>query len=193
MSAPAYSERFDAAVALAIDAFRSHYRKTTRIPYVTHLLSVCATVGEYGGDEDQMIAAVLHDWLEDVPGADPRVLEDRFGARVRMLVEALTDTVEHPKPPWRPRKERYLALLRDEPADVKLISAADKLHNVRSILRDHHDIGDAVFDRFSAKKHETLWYFRAVCEALGANWRHAVLDELRDAVADLHRVAQTPI
>jgi (p)ppGpp synthase/HD superfamily hydrolase len=181
----AYSPRFDEAVAYAIDSFRTKYRKATRVPYVTHLLAVCALVGEHGGDEDQMIAAILHDTLEDVDGSSAEELERRFGKRVAHLVVALSDTVVRPKPPWKERKQKYLAHLRHEPVDIKLISCADKLHNCRSVIRDHKVVGDDVFERFSAPKHETLWYFREVAAALGEGWTHPLLDELRSAVAEL--------
>lgn len=190
---PAYSRRLDDALALAADAFRDHQRKATGVPYLTHLLSVCAIVGEYGGDEDQMIAALLHDYLEDVDGGAEPMLAARFGPRVAHMVAALSDTKVFPKPPWQERKDRYLALLRDEPVDIKLVSAADKLHNCRSVIRDHHAVGDAVFERFTAGKAGTLWYYRAVADALGHGWDHAIVVELREAVADLHRLAEPAI
>ena len=186
MAREAYSRRFDDALALATDAFRRKSRKETTIPYETHLLAVCALVGEHGGDEDQMIAAILHDYLEDIEGTTAAELEGRFGERVANLVVALSDATSRPKPPWRPRKEAYLAALRHEPHDVKLISAADKWHNCRSIIRDHRVMGDRIFERFSVEKEQTLWYFRAVIDALAEGWNHAILDELRAAVAELH-------
>jgi (p)ppGpp synthase/HD superfamily hydrolase len=193
MAKQAYSRRFDDAMNLAVEAFRDKFRKQTQIPYITHLIAVCATVGEHGGDEDQLIAALLHDYLEDIPGATASELQDRFGERVAAYVIALSDTTVHPKPPWKQRKVSYLAHLRDEAPDLKLISAADKLHNCRSVIRDHNVMGEKIFDRFSVPKEETLWYFRAVLEALETNWRHPILDELRDAVNDLHRVSEVPI
>jgi len=182
----AYSERLDRALALAADAFRGTFRKSTNIPYLTHLLSVFASVGEHGGDEDQMIAAILHDYLEDIPGSTAEELQAAFGERVARLVAALSDTTVFPKPPWKERKLNYLAHLRDEPEEVKLISAADKLHNCRSILRDYYRQGDSVFLRFTASKTETLWYYRAVTEALANGWSHPILSELEEAVRDLH-------
>lgn len=201
MSMQAYSERFDQAVALAVDAFRSKWRKAQspddrRIPYVTHLLSVCALVGEHGGTEDQMIAAILHDWLEDIPGASFEELEARFGPHVAELVLAMSDTTTpEDKAPWRPRKEAYLVRLRDEAPDLKLIGAADKLHNCRTLIDDVLRNGDAAFERFNAPdpKHDTLWYYRACVVALEAGWDHAILEDLRGAVADLHRAAETPL
>lgn len=172
MKAPAYSSRLDDAVALAVDAFRPIRRKGTEIPYITHLFSVMALVGEHGGDEDQLIAAVLHDWLEDVEGAEEAELRRRFGDRVARMVSALSDATSHPKPPWRERKERYLAHLREEPAEVKLISAADKLHNCQCIRRDHTEVGAAVWNRFAGGRDGTLWYYQSLVGALGAGWAH---------------------
>jgi GTP pyrophosphokinase len=173
-----YSTRLDDAILLATDAFRYKVRKGSGIPYLTHLVQVMVYVAEHGGDEDQMIAAVLHDYLEDIPGAKADDVEARFGPRVRRMVEALSDATTHPKPPWKERKLSYLEELRGEPAEVKLISAADKLHNARSIRRDFTTLGVDVFDRFTASKEETLWYYQSVVIALGEGWTHPLLDEL---------------
>jgi (p)ppGpp synthase/HD superfamily hydrolase len=189
----AYSSKLDEAAAFAAEKFRDKFRKQTTIPYLTHLWAVAALVGEHGGDEDQIIAALLHDVLEDCPDVKEADLRLRFGDRVTRYVVALSDTVSHPKPPWRERKEAYLLHLANESADLKLISCADKLHNCRSILRDHRAIGDVIFSRFNAPKHETLWYFRALADALGHGWEHLILVELREAVHDLHAVAQPPM
>ena len=182
-SEPMYSERLDRAVARATDACRTHYRKGSGVPYLTHLFQVMVTVGEYGGDEDQMIAALLHDYLEDVRDATGEELDERFGPRVRRLVEQLSDTTDYPKPPWRERKEVYLEKLRNEPEELKLISAADKLHNARSILRDLRTIGEELWERFTGKKEGSLWYYGAVVDALGEGWAHPILEELRETVA----------
>lgn len=184
-----YTRRLDEAVALALDAFRDKVRKGTRVPYMTHLLSVMCLVAEYGGDEDQLVAAVLHDWLEDVPGADPAELERRFGAHVRDLVVGLSDSTTHPKPPWRARKEDYLRALREEPADLKLVSAADKLHNCMSIRRDLEFVGDALWSRFTGGRDGTLWYYEAVVDALGTGWSHPLHDRLAAEVEQLLREA----
>lgn len=182
----AYSERFDRAVALAVRDFRDITRKATSIPYVTHLFAVTARVGEEGGDEDQLIAAVLHDWLEDVRGATAEALEAEFGERVANMVVALSDTTEFPKPPWRARKEAYIAQLRGKPAEVKLVSCCDKHHNARTIVRDLRAAGPESLDRFTGGREGTLWYYAAVAEALGHGWHAPVLDDLRDQVAEMH-------
>ena len=184
-----YTERLDAGVLLAMDAFRSRRRKATTIPYLTHLLQVMCIVAEHGGDEDQLVAAVLHDWLEDIPGADASVLEERWGPRVRRLVEALSDSTGEPKPPWEERKLRYLAHLRAQPAEVKLISAADKLHNCASIRKDHAVVGARVWERFTAGKKGTLWYYQAVSDALAVDWDHPLHRMLAEEVRLLHAEA----
>ncbi len=188
-----YSERLDLALAFAADAFRARTRKGSTIPYLTHLLQVMVTVAEHGGDEDQMIAALLHDYLEDIAGARREDLVSRFGEDVARLVEALSDAVPGARMPWETRKRRYVARLRDEGARTKLISAADKLHNARSIARDHARVGDDVWARFTATRAQTLWYYRAVLDALSAGWSHPLLDELRGVVVALHEAAGEPM
>ncbi|MBK7581434.1 MAG: HD domain-containing protein [Myxococcales bacterium] len=190
---PAYSTRLDEALGFVADAFRHRARKGSGVPYLSHLLAVAACVSEHGGDEEQTIAALCHDYLEDIPGADAALLESRFGARVARLVVGLSDSVTQPKPPWKERKLAYLAKLRDEPDELKLISAADKLHNASAILRDHRAIGEAVWDRFTATRDETLWYYRGVLSALGTGWNHPLLDELSTAVRAMHAAAGTPL
>lgn len=189
MPEPMYSKRLDDALALAADAFRHERRKATDIPYLCHLLQVMVWVGEYGGDEDQMIAAVLHDYLEDVEGSSETELRRQFGDRVADYVVDLSDTVVRPKPPWKARKVEYIAKLAQKPADVKLISACDKLHNAESILRDHRAHGDTLWERFTAPKEGTLWYYRSITEALGEGWSSPVLDRLRQTVDTIHAEA----
>ncbi len=181
----AYSPRLDDAVLLAMQSFRGVTRKGTDIPYLTHLLHVMVLVGEYGGDEDQMIGAVLHDWLEDIEGADLNALSERFGPRVAGYVRALSDSDTHPKPPWKERKHAYIAHLQHEAHDLKLISAADKLHNCMSIRRDHAEIGPRIWERFSGGRRGTLWYYDAVTIALGVGWDHALHRRLRAEVDGL--------
>jgi (p)ppGpp synthase/HD superfamily hydrolase len=182
---PCYSERLDDALRFVAHAFRHRVRKGTGIPYLTHLLAVMVLVAEHGGDEEQMLAALLHDYLEDIEGASTEEIDKRFGTRVARLVEALSDSTEHPKPPWEQRKRSYLEKLAREPAELKLVSAADKLHNARSLVRDFDDVGDALWERFTADRDQTLWYYKSVCTALGTDWEHPLLDELERTVAEL--------
>lgn len=190
---PCYGLRVDQALALATDSFRYTRRKATKIPYLAHLLQVMVTVAEHGGDEEQLVAAVLHDYLEDIDGSSAEELSSRFGARVARLVVALSDTTLRPKPAWGPRKRRYLEHLADAPAEVKLISAADKLHNAQSILRDLKTVGPVVFDRFSASADRTLWYYRRVVGSLSSGWEHALLADLSQVVQAIHQLAGKPM
>lgn len=189
---PLYGARMAEALVLAADAFARRVRKGTTIPYLTHLLQVAATVGEHGGDEEQIVAAILHDYLEDIEGASAEELRERFGTRVARLVEGLSDATIRPKPGWHERKVRYLANLRAEPSELKLISAADKLHNATSIVRDYLRHGSGVFDRFTASREQTLWYYREVVDALAEGFEHPIVDELRAKVAELHALVDEP-
>ncbi len=181
----AYTERLDDAIALAVADFRHVRRKGTEIPYLTHLLAVTALVGENGGDEDQLIAAILHDWLEDVEGASAASLEARFGARVARIVAALSDSEVLPKPPWAARKLAYVARLAGMPAEVKLVSAADKLHNARSLRLDVERHGLATLDRFTGGRQGLLWYYTAVHDALTAGWSNPLVALLAEEVGRL--------
>ncbi len=158
--------RLAEAVAYAAAAHRGQVRKSTSIPYLSHLLAVAAIVLEYGGDEETAVAALLHDVVEDA-GGKARLTEvrARFGVNVAAVVDGCTDADTHPKPPWRGRKEAYIARLAGEPGTVHLVSAADKLHNARSLLTDHHDVGPALWARFNGGKEGTLWYYRTLVGA----------------------------
>jgi (p)ppGpp synthase/HD superfamily hydrolase len=192
MSAPAYSDKLAEAMAFITDQFRFKVRKGTGVPYLTHLMCVAAMVGEGGGDEEQIIAALCHDYLEDIPGASEAELIRRFGPRVNAMVVALSDCAGEPKPPWRERKDAYLAALSEKSADVKLIAAADKLHNCGSLVRDHLRMGDAIFERFNAKKSGTLWYYRELLPPLRKNWSHYLLEDLGASVQRLYKIAEVP-
>jgi (p)ppGpp synthase/HD superfamily hydrolase len=151
------------AIAYAITAHAGQVRKGSSTPYFAHLLAVAAIVLEYGGDETAAVAAVLHDVVEDC-GGQPRLADvrARFGHAVAAIVEGCTDADTLPKPPWRGRKEAYIARLAAESPAVQLVSAADKLHNVRSLLTDHCETGAATWSRFNGGRDGTLWYYRTL-------------------------------
>ena len=153
-------------------------------------MSVTATVIEYGGDEEMAIAALLHDAVEDQGGA-PRLREIRrkFGKRVAHIVDGCTDTDQQPKPPWLERKRAYVARVGREGADVRLVSAADKLSNVRETLHDFRLHGEEVFERFAGKKAGTLWYYRALVEAFRGAGSHPLVEELDRVVKELESLA----
>ena len=163
------SLRFDEAFAYASRLHACQQRKGTDIPYLAHLLAVTAIVLEYGGGEDEAIAALLHDAIEDQGGPATRAeIRHRFGEHVVDIVDGCTDAETVPKPPWRQRKEAYVAHVGDASSSVRLVSAADKLHNARSILADYRQLGEALWDRFRGGRDGTLWYYRALVDAFRA-------------------------
>jgi (p)ppGpp synthase/HD superfamily hydrolase len=178
--------RFGEAFYFAAEKHSGQTRKGTGVPYISHLMSVAALVLEAGGDEDQAIAALLHDVVEDC-GGEPMLQEvrDRFGDRVAGIVKGCTDAYTIPKPPWKQRKLEYLKVLRDADDDIRLVSAADKLHNVRTILADYRLEGDSVWNRFSGRRDGTLWYYRAVLNVLLQGTRNRLIGELERAVQEL--------
>lgn len=161
------SHRFENALVLACQLHRRQTRKASATPYVSHLLAVASLVLEHGGDEDEAIAALLHDAIEDQGGSAARELIGRqFGPSVAAIVEGCTDADLVPKPPWRARKEAHLARLAEASPSVRLVAAADKVHNGRCILRDHARAGETVWRRFSAPKADVQWYYAAAATVL---------------------------
>lgn len=192
--------RFEAAFRYAARAHAGQTRKGTPRPYIGHLLSVAALVLEYGGDEDQAIAALLHDAAE-AAGGRPRLADIRrkFGRRAARIVEGCSDSfAERPsdRPPWKARKRDYLARLPGEPAEVKLVSAADKFANVRELVSDLRHDGPATFARFQGRRDGTLWYYRELARAFRRGKQSPslvrLLGDYERAVAELRRLAARP-
>jgi (p)ppGpp synthase/HD superfamily hydrolase len=182
------AQRFGSALAFAAEKHARQRRKGARIPYISHPLAVASLVLENGGGEDEAVAALLHDVAEDQGGrAALAEIRERFGARVAAIVEGCSDTLEDPKPAWRPRKEAYVAHLRRAARSVWLVAAADKLLNARAILKDYRSLGDRVWARFSAPKEEVLWYYRAVTRALEARGSSPLVEELDRTVKEIVR------
>jgi (p)ppGpp synthase/HD superfamily hydrolase len=178
--------RFEEALVLANRLHWDQTRKATPIPYVGHLLGVASLVVEDGGTEDEVIAALLHDAVEDQGGAETLAsLRRRFGDAVADIVDACSDTDQQPKPPWHERKQRYIDHLRTAPEGVLRVSAADKLHNARAILADHRRDGDAVFRRFSVPKDGTLAYYCLLDDIYRKRLGGTLADELHQVVEAL--------
>jgi (p)ppGpp synthase/HD superfamily hydrolase len=185
------SERFVRAVALARELHRDQVRKgSDGIPYIAHLLGVASIVIEDGGDEDEAIAALLHDAPEDQGGAPTlERIRSEFGRRVAAIVEACTDTLESPKPLWRERKERYLEHLEEVPEDVLRVPLADKVHNARAILADYREVGEELWSRFRGGREESLWYYRELAEVFCRRRPGPLADELRRTVEQVEALA----
>ena len=148
--------RFASALVYAYEIHAGQLRKGTEIPYISHLLGVTSIALDHGATEDEAIGALLHDAAEDAGGA-PVISEirARFGPAAAEIVAGCSDTFETPKPPWRARKEAYIAHLASASPSVLLVSSADKLHNVRSITSDYRRIGDALLPRFTGGREGT--------------------------------------
>ena len=164
-------------------------RKGTTVPYLSHLMAVTSLVLEAGGDEDLAIAALLHDVVEDCGGM-PRLREIRrqFGPRVAKIVEGCTDSFVEPKPEWVERKKGYLQEVKHADRETRLVSASDKLHNVRTILADYRKDGERIWPRFNGKKEGTLWYYRALSDEYKRRNPNRITRELEIAVAELERL-----
>jgi len=155
--------RFQRAFQFAAEKHFGQTRKASTIPYIAHVMGVASLVLEAGGDEDLAIAALLHDVVEDCGGVPMlKEVRRRFGKRVAEVVDGCTDAYEVPKPPWRERKESYIRRLKKESAATRLVSAADKLNNVRSILSDYRVVGESVWSRFNGRREGTVWYYRTL-------------------------------
>lgn len=178
-----FGPKFDEALLFAHELHRHDVRKGTGKPYISHLLGVCSLVVDYGGDEEMAIAALLHDAVEDHGGAPMlETIRARFGDRVAHIVDGCTDTYATDagkKEPWRQRKEAYLARIPAEDADTRLVSAADKLYNCRTILRDVRREGLAALDRFNGGRKDTVWYYDQLVMA----FRHAGTNDLVEQLA----------
>lgn len=184
------TRRFGDALAFAAEKHAGQLRKGTRIPYISHPLAVASLVLEHGGGEDEAIAALLHDVPEDCGGrAALDEIRRKFGKTVARIVEGCTDTFDKPKPPWKHRKAKYLAHLATASKSVLLVSAADKVHNARSILSDYREHGEKLWERFNAGRDGQLWYYRQLIKAFRARGSSPLVDELDRVVTELERLA----
>jgi GTP pyrophosphokinase len=185
------TDRFTQALAFPVRIHAGQRRKGTAIPYLSHPLAVASLALEHGADEDEAMAALLHDAIEDGPPEAAEEIARLFGPRVAALVAGCSDSQGRPKPPWRRRKEAYLAHLAEAPAGVLLVSLADKVHNARAILLDYRQVGEALWSRFKADKAGTLWYYRAPVAAFQARQEapRALVEELARTVAVLEALA----
>lgn len=189
--------RISAAFALAALVHEKQKRKSTDIPYISHPMAVAAQVSVWGGSEDQFIAALLHDVVEDGGAQYMPVIEEHFGKHVLDLVMACSDAAPQrgqPKGAWIERKEKYIANLRSAADEVLLISAADKWHNLASILADAKQLGEVVFDRFirqdferTDKKKMVLWYYKELL-AVYRQRNVPVVVELENLLSEIENV-----
>ncbi len=186
---PILTERFDEAYVFASELHRWQLRKGTEVPYLAHLLGVASLVIEDGGDEDEAIAALLHDAVEDQGGvATLNEIRRRFGERVAEIVVQSTDhDPAQDRPSWHVRKQAYVASLPDKPESHRVV-LADKLHNARSVLTDYRRVGEQVWQRFSAGR-EVLGYLRALADTFTRVSTSPMAVDLDRTVAELERLS----
>jgi (p)ppGpp synthase/HD superfamily hydrolase len=183
--------RFERALDLAFELHHGQSRKGSGIPYFGHLLGVASIVIETGGSEDEAIAALLHDAAEDQGGhATVERIRAEFGDSVAEVVEECSDSFGEPKPPWRERKQAYLAGLEEASGAALAVSLADKLHNMRTIVVDYRAVGDRLWDRFNADRDDVLWYYRSLAAAFARLRPGPLATELSGAVAELERLVE---
>lgn len=185
------SHRFTEALVYATKLHATQTRKGSKIPYISHLLGVASIALEYGADEDEAIAALLHDAIEDQGGTPVRTeIRLQFGDRVTEIVDGCTDSDTTPKPPWSERKKAYINHIPNASASVRLVSCADKLHNIRSILKDYRLQGDFLWDLFKGGKQGTLWYYRSLVTAFRQADSTPIVMELDRLVSELESLVE---
>jgi (p)ppGpp synthase/HD superfamily hydrolase len=189
-----FQQRFENALVLANRLHCQQIRKGSGVPYISHLLAVTSLVLENGGGEDEAIAALLHDSVEDQGGDTTLDLIRReFGDKVANIVASCSDSHTTPKPPWRERKETYLAHLASASTSARLVSAADKVHNARTILNDYRYLGESVWSRFKGGRDGTIWYYHSLVDIFQSVDQNPLVDELARIVSELENLAgKTP-
>jgi (p)ppGpp synthase/HD superfamily hydrolase len=185
------SSRFEEAAIFAIRLHAGQVRKSTDVPYISHLFAVTALVLQDGGSEDEAIAALLHDAVEDQGGLETlEEIRRRFGNDVANIVNSLSDAYAIPKPPWRQRKQDYIAHMKQATEAVRRVSLADKLHNARDILRTLKEEGDGTWERFRGGEKGTLWYYRSLVDVFNETGSDFMTQELGRVVAELEELAE---
>lgn len=185
---PTLTGRFDAAFVYAHEAHASHQRKGTGAPYIGHLMGVASIVIDDGGDEDEAVAALLHDAAEDCGGRERLAdIRERFGDAVAKIVEDCTDAWTQPKAPWMERKRQYVDHARALPPPSLRVSSADKVHNAYAILRDLRNTGEAVWERFNAPPDDVVWYYQSLVRSYREAGGGRLVDELDRIVRAIER------
>ncbi|WP_341530143.1 HD domain-containing protein [Nostoc sp. UHCC 0302] len=178
--------KFEEALVYATRLHANQTRKISGVPYIAHLLSVTALVLEAGGTEEEAIAGLLHDAIEDQGGKSTREeIRQRFGETVVTIVDGCTECDTYPKPPWQERKQQYLENLRHASPSVRLVSLADKLHNARSLLSDLRQHGSSIWKEFKTGREGTLWFYQQLQQVYSATGSDFLAQELSRVIQEL--------
>ena len=152
------------------------------VPYVTHLFSVAALLSTYADKEDVIISGLLHDTLEDTPYTEEE-LEEEFGKKIKDTVLSVTEATFHEKKTtmfsWQERKDRYLENLKNAGADALMVSAADKIHNLQTMIDDYKKHGEVIWKNFKVDKERQLWFFGAVLAILEERLQRGIVPHYR--------------
>ncbi len=183
------SKLWQQAFTYASNLHADQQRKGKDVPYISHLMGVAAIVLEQGGTENQAIGALLHDAVED-QDVTVEEIREQFGDEVAEIVEGCTDAETKPKPPWRERKEKYIAHLSEAGRSVWLVAAADKVYNARTILADYRTEGESLWQRFTGRKDGTLWYYKTLAHTFREIDPSPLADELGRVVSELERLVR---
>lgn len=167
------------ALIAASKSHRNQCRKNSDIPYITHPVTVGMMLIKAGYEDDIVAAGILHDTVEDTD-LTMMDIQREFGPRIAKIVEGCSEP--NKSLPWKERKEHTIEFLRTANEEIRVVACADKLHNIRSIVQDHEQIGDSVWDRFNAGKDQQAWYYTNIVESLGYLSSFPLLKELQTEV-----------
>lgn len=186
-------QHFNDAFLFASRLHDGQMRKGSSVPYLSHLMAVSALVMENGGTQDQAIAALLHDTVEDQGGEETlSEIRERFGDDVASIVEECSESLDIKDHPWRERKEWFLNRIVQMSERGLLVCVADKFHNVQGLINDHRNQGDQMWSSFNAGKTEQLWYYRSVAALLCERTENTLATTLSEKVDELEaRCAET--
>ncbi|MCC5639153.1 HD domain-containing protein [Nostoc sp. CHAB 5844] len=180
------TSKFEEALVYATRLHTHQTRKISGVPYIAHLLSVAALVLEAGGTEEEAIAGLLHDAVEDQGGKSTREeIRQHFGETIVAIVDGCTECDTLPKPPWEERKKKYLENLRHASPSVRLVSLADKLHNARSLLADLQQHGSSIWQQFKTGKEGTLWFYQQLQQVYCASGSDFLTEEFSRVIQEL--------
>ncbi|MDQ1004682.1 (p)ppGpp synthase/HD superfamily hydrolase [Neobacillus niacini] len=172
------------ALLAASKSHEGQYRKNTDIPYITHPVTVGFMLLKKGYSEEVVAAGILHDTVEDTTLTLDEIKRE-FGSNIADIVEGSSEPDKSLS--WKHRKEHTIEFLKTASEDVRAVVCADKLHNIRSIIRDYEQVGEEVWSRFNAGKEQQKWYYTNIGDSLGAQSSFELLTELRDEVDRLFR------
>jgi len=183
-----FTPRIERAFSMARQLHTMQTRKGNGSPYIAHLLAVASLVIENGGTEDEAIAALLHDSVEDQGGLNTlHEIRAQFGDSVSEIVDECTDSFDDPKPPWKERKKAFIESISQKSKSAALVLLADATHNAGSLLNDFRSIGDDIWEQFNGGKTGTLWYYRSLAEVLNRSGSSNLVQQLQSFVVALDR------